>query len=152
MEVKTYYSLKCKNTVCSDPIFLPLPILRESDPSPLLWPLDGKPRNFLCRRRSHAYEYTLQELQSGLGDRLPPPEEALPDTVLRIEARDGEENCGAPVYLLVPERSNCKMMPEPTFEWFEKGKHGAVRCSIGHMTSRIRPESVRVQKDPSIWQ
>ena len=86
MPFKTFHWLRCKNIDCPDSIFLPLPILRESYPSRLLWPLDGKPRNFLCRGCSHAYEYTLEELQSGLGDKLPPLEEALPDIVLRIEA------------------------------------------------------------------
>jgi hypothetical protein len=71
MALKTYHWLKCKNIDCPDSIFLPLPILRESVPSRLLWPLDGKPRNFLCRGCNHAYEYTLQELQSGLGSLCP---------------------------------------------------------------------------------
>jgi hypothetical protein len=148
---KTYYSLKCKNIDCPDSIFLPLPILRESTPSRLLWPLDGKPRNFLCRGCSHAYEYTQSELHSGLSGKQPPLEELLGDIVLRIEARCGEESCEAPVYILVPERSDTKVFFEPVAMWFEQGKHGAVRCSTGHMTRRIRPGSVCVQRDPSIW-
>jgi len=85
--MKKLYWLKCKYRNCFDSIVLPLPIHRETLPSQLLWPMDGQPRNFLCLACNHAYEYTLQEVQSGLSDTRGQVREKPDDTIFRIEAR-----------------------------------------------------------------
>lgn len=148
--MKKPYWLKCKYNGCFDSIELPLPIHRETPPTLLLWPMDGRPRNFLCRECNHAYEYTLQEVQSGLSERLDPGEAEKTLAIFRIEARCGEPDCGAPVYILLSGPSLLQSVFAPA-EWFERGKHGVVRCSKGHLTARIRAGSVCLQRDPSFW-
>lgn len=149
--MKKLYWLKCKYSDCFDSIVLPLPIHREMSPNLLLWPMDGKPRNFLCLACNHAYEYTLHEVQSGLGDTQGLGGAEKVDAIFRIEARCGESDCGAPVYILLPGPSLLAQVFAPA-EWFEKGKHGVVRCSSDHLTAQIRAGSVCLQRDPSFWQ
>jgi hypothetical protein len=147
-----FYWVTCKNRDHSpSSILLPLPILRETPPNQLLWPMDGLPRNILCPDCWHAYEYTQLEVQSGFGDLRGLSREKTVDTMFRFEARCGEEDCGAPVYILLPGTSLTKLLLSPTFSWFEKGKHGVVRCSHEHLTARIRSESAQLQRDPSFW-
>ena len=54
-----------------------------------------------CPDCNHAYEYTLDDVRSGLRDTQVRDQGLTDDSVLRIEARCGEENCGAPVYILL---------------------------------------------------
>jgi hypothetical protein len=141
-----YYFLKCKNTNCEQPIWLPLPILRESEPNQLLWPWDSKPRNFLCRDCNHAYEYTLRELDYRPGDIPVQVRRLVDDTVFRIETQCGVENCGLPVYILITgnsQQSNFAVVPG----WFVTKKTGNVRCTSGHMTDRLLYQVPDIHKD-----
>jgi hypothetical protein len=144
MAVKEKYYLKCKNTNCEHAIVLPLPILRENEPRLLLWPWDGKPRNFLCSDCWHAYEYTLHEVQSrfdGTLDRFPPI-----DTVFAIETRCGIGNCGLPAKILVTGNSGMTALAPPS-GWFDHRKSGCVRCEGQHLTERLIPEIPKIDKD-----
>lgn len=148
----TLYWVTCKYKDCSpNSILLPLPIRREKSPNRLLWPKDGNPRNILCLHCMHAYEYTRQDVQSGRGDIRGLNEEPAVDTMLRIEARCDETDCGFPVYILLPATIETERVFAPA-EWFQRGKHGVVRCSRNHLTARIREGSVCLQRDPSFWQ
>src|SRR5579862_3126623 len=99
------YFVKCKNTSCGEPIWLPLPIHRETEPNLLLWPWDSKPRNFLCLDCNHAYEYTPREVDSRFGGEPIPARYLVDDTVFCIDTRCGVENCGLPVHILVTANS-----------------------------------------------
>ncbi len=148
--MKKIYWLKCKYKDCFDSIELPLPIRHETPPSQFLWPTDGQPRNFLCRGCNHAYEYTPLEVQSGLSKKQDLDEAQKRLVIFRIEARCGEPDCAAPVYILLPGPPLLQSVFAPA-EWFERGKHGVVRCSKGHLTARIQAGSVCLQSDPSLW-
>ena len=141
------YFLKCKNMNCALPIWVPLPILRESDPSRLLWPLDSKPRNFLCHECNHAYEYTPREVDSRLGDIPVQVRYLVNDTVFRIEMQCGVENCGSPVQILMTGPAD-----QTTFfeipGWFRTKKTGVVRCANGHMTEHLTYDIPTIRKDP----
>lgn len=147
--MKKLYWLICKNRDSFHAISLPLPIHHERSPSRLLWPTDGKPRNFLCPECNHAYEYILQEVQSGIDDKQPPSEEVR-DEIFRIEARCGEANCGLPVYILLTAPSDTQSLTLAN-AWFETATHGVVRCSAGHLTRRIQAGSIDVRRDESFW-
>src|SRR5271166_5535874 len=95
-EFRVLYTITCKNSGCGKPIVLPLPIRRDNSPTQYLWPTDEKPRNFLCRECNHVYEYTFEDVQQSLGEGQALAEGLVDDTVFRIEARCGEENCGLP--------------------------------------------------------
>ena len=148
---ENYYYLWCKYNSSPHAILLPLPILRETPPNRLLWPMDGLPRNVLCPECWHAYEYTQLDVQSGLGDLRGLNREKKVDTMFRLEAKCGEENCGAPVYILLPGTALTKTVFSSAFAWFEKGKHGVARCSTDHLTARIQAGSSQLHSDPSIW-
>lgn len=134
--MKKFYWLTCKNTDCPETIVLPLPILHEKPASRLLWPRDGKPRNFLCLHCNHAHEYTRSEVHSGPGDtRLQDQRDEI-DGVYRAEAQCGISNCGLPIYLQLTAHEFAAGGILPA-DWFPTEKHGRVRCSSGHLTGRI---------------
>lgn len=143
---KDLYTITCKNSDCAKPIVLPLPIRHDNSPTQHLWPTDEKPRNFLCRECSHVYEYTFEDVHLIPGEGQALSEGLVDDTVFRIEARCGEENCGLPVYILLtgPSWQNTIAVKH---DWLEKDKHGMARCSSRHMTGRIIPGSVDVHVD-----
>lgn len=146
---RNVYAIICKNSDCVKPIVLPLPILHENSASRLLWPTDGKPRNFLCRDCNHVYEYMAEDVQMGPYDEQAQAEAQVDDTVFQIEARCGKENCGLPIYILLTAPS-WQTTIAVAHDWLEEDKHGTARCSCGHETGKIIPGSVDVHID-SNW-
>lgn len=144
---RVLYVLTCKNSDCGKPIVLPLPIRHSKSPSQLLWPKDEKPRNFLCRHCEHVYEYTFGDVHESPCDAQAQSEADVDDTVFRIEARCGVENCGLPVYILLTAPS-WQSTIAVKHDWLEKDKHGTATCSCGHATGRIIPGTVDVHQDP----
>jgi hypothetical protein len=141
--MNTAYLISCKNSDCGRPIALPPPSHRGRFPNQLPWPEDGKPRNFLCQDCNHVYEYTVEDVQERPGVAPALDEEDRPDTVFQIEARCGEGNCSAPIFILLVGPSNQSTVGVAP-DWLENKKHGTARCSAGHLTGVIQPGSVDV--------
>jgi hypothetical protein len=144
------YWLTCNNTDCGYPIWLPLPIRHETPLRLLLWPTDGKPRNFLCHDCNHAYEYTQQDVQSVLHEiqnmRAVPRQRVNPDGVLLIEALCDENNCEAPVYILRPV-----LLGDTTVR--PDNVRGVVSCTDGHLIQWVRPHKiVDCRLEHSLWE
>jgi hypothetical protein len=138
------YVITCMNSGCEKPTVLPLPIQDDSSPNPVLWPKDGKPRNFLCSKCNHVYEYTSAPPRPG--EKLLLDEASVDDTVYRIGAICGDQSCESPVYILLTAPSWQK--PKVTkHERLSKGILGTVRCSRGHTSTPVIPPSADVRVD-----
>jgi hypothetical protein len=141
------YTITCKNNDCAKPIVLPLPIRDDSYPGQHLWPKDERPKNFLCRKCRHVYEYTPEDVQMSPGEDSALSEGLVDDTVYRIEAICGEQSCRLPVHILLTAPS-WQQTTTIRHVWLDQDIHGDVRCSVGHATERVISDSVDIHQDP----
>jgi hypothetical protein len=146
--MKEKHFLTCKNKKCAQPIWLPLPIVQDINPRHQLWPLDEKPRTFLCLDCWHADEYKPEDVHPYPVDKRIPPQADVTDTVSRIELRCAEPNCRATVHILTIAKSK-QTEPSVIPGWSAKEKSGIVRCSQGHVTrlSSYSRQPPKVEKD-----
>ena len=90
--------LMCAN--CALPILLPSPTHPCTPLNRLWWPMDAMPRNFLCRKCKHVFEYSSEHVQIHFFDGLDPRLTHRGRSVVRIEAPCGKQGCVALVTIL----------------------------------------------------
>lgn len=124
------YFLACKNKHCSQPISLPLPTPSDKTANRVPWCMDGQPRNFVCLRCSHVYEYTVQDVQREFDERPNLMGSAI-DSIFVLEATCGNRNCAAPIYILqTGHRSQQGAFHRS--DWLQEPDFGTFRCALGH--------------------
>ena len=141
--------LKCKNTHdCQTKIRLPYFIPEETFEHPARWPRADWKRTFLCPACMHVCDYTPQDLDWELDDKLDPS--AHSHCTGSIEIACGRKRCKAQIRVFVVlecDRLNRQNLEELRSLWrFDK-----VVCESGHLVSTPEGSSFLVNCPDTDW-
>jgi hypothetical protein len=125
-------ALTCGNCHCS--ILLPSPTHPGISPSQSSWPMDGKPRNFLCPRCTHVYEYSIASLLPGLSDGGDPRLGRKGRRVVCIAVPCGIGGCASLIKIDAIMLSNTDLFAESAALISQAVAHG-IACESGHRSS-----------------
>ena len=87
--------LTCRNPECRHNIPLPLPTHPHKIRHQPWWPMDGNPRNFLCPKCMHVFEYSSFEVRPVSAGHTDQSLVQKCNNVVCVEIQCGESGCAA---------------------------------------------------------
>jgi len=93
------YVLTCRNPQCGWTIPLPSPTHPDTSRHQPWWPMDGLPRNFLCPKCKHVFEYKSSEVLPVSGGYKDQDLVRKCNNVVCVEVSCGKAGCATPLQI-----------------------------------------------------